>query len=399
VKYSCYLLWLEGVQPELLDQLPALAGLAQQGVDLRLAPLPLGEPRQCYYQLATGMGSGRLGRFDAVRPEAYQAVQEADVPEGALGHLLPDVLRARRLPVLEKELTSAGELEALQELIEQPYALALVRVRNTAMWSMSKLEALTERFMALANGHVAVLTDVWAGPVHSAVNANDFLADLGLLEVGAPRQRETIVWSETLAYTLGSGQVWVNMRGREPQGIVCAGQEYEEVRTALIRELQQNWRNPSTQEPIVERVFRKEEVYTGDYLFKAPDLVITYRPGYAPSVRAAALDLDGRSVQSFSLGVQSATVQASYARMIASGPTLVQGQRQGGRLVDVLPSLLYLLGQALPYGIDGEVLLPLFTDTYHQQQRVEWADDESDMLSDEEEGMIVDRLRSLGYLG
>lgn len=397
MRHSCYLLWLSGVEAELLAQIASLPLLASEGVELHVTPLPLSEQQQCAYQILTGMGAGSLGRFDAVRPEAYQVVDETNTPEGAAGHLLTDVLHARHLAVISLEIERAVELDVLAG---QSYDFALVRLRNAHMLTLETLEALIQRFSALAGAadHLAMLTDVQAATSHTLLNVNDFLADLGLLEVGTPRQREAIIWSETLAYTLGSGQLWVNMRGREQQGVVSAGREYQDVCEALIRELR-NWRDPRTHEPVVAQVFKKEDIYSGDYLFKASDLVITYRSGYAPSAKAFALDFDGQSLQTVQHGASLTSAQAAEARLYIKGPIVAQGQVAYGRTIDILPTLFYLLGQPLPYGIDGEVLLPLFTNEYRTQQRITLADDESDQLSEEEEGMIVDRLRDLGYLG
>jgi hypothetical protein len=397
VKNSLYVLWLEGVSPAQCSQVPSFERLAAQGVDLHLVPLPLNEPQQCYYQVLTGMGAGKFGRFDAVCPDGYRVSEARGIPEGVPGRLLPDILRASRLGVISLGISSADELE---QLVGQTWDFVLVRVRNAHALTSAALETLFQRFKALAApaSHLAVLTDVWSDAPHTYVNVNDFLADIGLLEVGAPRQRSAINWPETLTYGFGSGQLWINLRGREPQGVVSAGREYQEVCDALIRELQTNWLDPRTREPVVAQVLARETLYTGDYLFKAPDLTVVYRPGYAPSTKAFSLDLDGQSVIPVAPSRES-SVEAPYARMIVAGPSLEPGQKLNARLIDIVPSTMYLLGQPVPYGVDGEVLLSLFTSAYRQQQGVELAADERDMLSSEEEGMIVERLRDLGYLG
>src|SRR5581483_8001633 len=177
--------------------------------------------------------------------------------------------------------------------------------------------------------HLFVLTGVSSPSPRTLVNVNDFLADEGLLEVRQPRSRATIIWSETLAYGLGTGQIWVNLRGREPQGIVNSGREYQEVCNVLIRELRTNWLDSVTYEPVVEQVFKKDEIYTGEYLFKAPDLTVVYRPGYAASPNATNLDLDGESILSaqqtdhVAVASDPGQSQAPYARLIAGGPSLV----------------------------------------------------------------------------
>lgn len=392
MKNSLYMLWLEGIDPSLLSNVPEISELLQHGVDVKLTPQPIIEAGQCYYQTLTGLASGNLGRFDAVRPEGYRIQDNTETPEGALNHTLPEIARSRKLNTTSIEIQSEAELDAFAG---HTYDLALVRLRNADILTTQALSAVVKKCLELATteAHFVVLTDVWNVASKAFVNVNDYLADVGLLEVSEPRQQGSIVWGETLAYGLGSGQIWVNLRGRETQGVVGSGREYQEVCNALIRELKTNWLDPETKEPIVEQVYKKDELYTGDYLFKAPDLVTMYRSGYLASKKAVALALDGESVLPVA---EKGVPQAPYARFIASGPSLEQGRTTQAKLVDVVPSVLYLLGQALPHTLDGEVVKPLFTSVYLEQTPIHHVED---ALSNEEEGMIVDRLRDLGYLG
>ena len=395
MKNSTFLLWLEGVDPNLLTTIPSLAKLAAGGVDLRLTPLPLVEKGVCYYQTLTGMGSAKFGRFDTVHPERYQACSDTGIPEGALGHLLPDVLRAHKLVVTFLE---AKDRQSLDALANQTLDCAMIRFLNAGNASVDEIDALVQRCTELATpgAHLVVLTDVWKPVPQKLVNVNDFLADTGLLEVGSTRNRADINWTETLAYGLGTGQVWINLQGRELQGIVGSGREFQKVSEALVNELSTNWLDPQTQEPVVERVLRKEEAYSGDYLFKAPDLVVVFRPGYSASPKAIELDFDGMSV---SENGSTLSKVAPYARLLASGPNLVSGLVETGSLIDVVPTVMYLLGQPIPMHLDGSVISSIFTQAYRQQTPVQHMENEDDLLSDEEEGMIVDRLRDLGYLG
>jgi hypothetical protein len=394
MKNTVFILWLEGVNPELLSAVPSLTKLAQNGVDIRLTPTPLAEKDVCYYQTLTGMGSGKLGRFDAVRPEGYSAIRETSIPEGSLGRLLPDVLRSRKLAVTFLE---AREHTTLETLAEGDYDCALVRYAGGQL-NAATIDTLVQHSSELATseGHLVVLTDVWHQEPGKFVNTNDFLADVGLLEVGEPRTRDGIVWPEALTYGLGTGQIWINLRGREKQGSVSSGQEYQEVREALINELRTNWRDPQTGELVVEQVLKKEDAYTGDYLFKAPDLIVIYRPGYAASPQSIMLDFDGASV---SKARASSQALAPAARLIASGPRLAQGLTETAHLVDFMPSVMYLLNQPIPVHVDGTVILPMFTQSYRQQTAIQHTDDSDTSLSEEDEGLIVDRLRDLGYLG
>jgi predicted AlkP superfamily phosphohydrolase/phosphomutase len=239
-----------------------------------------------------------------------------------------------------------------------------------------------------------VLTDVWCEPVAKFINVNNFLADIGLLEVNSPRSRATIDWAETLAYFMGNGQVWINLSGREPQGSVVPGHEYRQVCQAIQKELS-NWKDPDTGEAILKEVLRREDAYSGEYLFKAPDLIVEYQPGYAASPQAMVLDFD--TVAMYAMGT-AGTSRAPHARLIASGPNLVSGHKERARTVDVMPNVMYLLGQPVPRHVDGTVIPTLFTPLHRQHHPRERIEDDGANLTREEEGYVEDRLRALGYL-
>lgn len=394
MKNSAFVLWLEGVDPLIFSQVPALTELARRGIDLRLTPLPLVEKGVCYYQTLTGMGSGKFGRFDAVHPEGYRAYEEATIPDGVFGRTLPDVLRSHNLAVTFLEVES---MQALDKLVEEAYDCAIVRLLDMGKAKHAEIDAIVRRCIDLATpfAHMIVLTDTWS-QASKLVNVNDFLADVGLLEVSIPRNRAEIIWPETLAYGLGTGQVWINLRGRETQGIVSSGSEYQEVCTALVQELRTKWLDPSTNESVVEQVLRRDEAFMGEYLFKAPDLAVIFRPGYALSPRARDLDFDGIAVQEIRA---AGGATAPYARLVASGPNLVSGLEETGALVDVMPTLMYMLDQPVPSNVDGSVISSIFTQAYLREFPLRYAADNDELLSDEEEGLIVDRLRDLGYMG
>jgi len=368
--------------------------MAAEGVDIHLTPQPLTEKRTCYYQILTGMGAGKFGYFDAVKPVAYHVHLEDGIPDGILGHLLPDILCIRGLAAASVEAKNCDELEAVAQQA-QDCTIVRVSVENDVAAIESLVKRCTEHLAA--GTHLLVLTDVWFEPAVKFVNMNNFLADIGLLEVSTPRSRENIAWTETLAYYLGSGQIWVNLSGREPQGSISPGREYQQVCEALQQELS-TWQDPDTGEAIVRQVLKKEDAYTGEYLFKAPDLIVEYHPGYAASPQAIMLDFDTVAVYAAGSS-KSGKARTPHARLIASGPNLVSGHSENASLVDVMPNVMYLLGQPVPERVDGRVISALFTPSHRQQHRQEHIADDESLLTSEEEGHIEDRLRALGYLG
>src|SRR5690606_29405849 len=82
-----------------------------------------------------------------------------------------------------------------------------------------------------------------------------------------------IDWSPTTAYSAGYGApIFVNLKGRQPQGIVEPGAEYEERIERLIADLRQV-RDPATGEPYFGEIYRPHDLYTGPFLEQAPDLL------------------------------------------------------------------------------------------------------------------------------
>ncbi len=91
-----------------------------------------------------------------------------------------------------------------------------------------------------------------------------------------------IDWKRTKAYgyevlTFPSG-IWLNVKGQRPQGIVNPGTEYDQVRQDLIETLY-TLQDPVTGQQLIPRIYRKEEIYHGRYLDRAPDLIPVWWEG------------------------------------------------------------------------------------------------------------------------
>ena len=81
-------------------------------------------------------------------------------------------------------------------------------------------------------------------------------------------------WTRTLAFSEEANTnpgIWINLAGREPEGCVAA-EDYEAVRDRLIEALLA-WRLPSGA-PVIARALRREEVHRGPFADRAPDIVV-----------------------------------------------------------------------------------------------------------------------------
>jgi predicted AlkP superfamily phosphohydrolase/phosphomutase len=212
-----------------------------------------------------------------------------------------------------------------------------------------------------------------------------------------------IDWSRTKAFSSMSGGeeiIIVNLKGREPQGIVEPGEEYEKLRTQIIQDLE-NARDPRG-ERIVTKAYRREELYKGPYVDLAPDIqFVTRDMGILPR---SDLFVDS---------IYSEPFEHTPALHRENGILFLRGEGIRGTSVveeacleDLAPSLLYMLGVPVPEEMDGKVLLDCFTDKFREANAVAFAEPEAVMksavaartYSAEEEEAIRKTLQGLGYI-
>jgi predicted AlkP superfamily phosphohydrolase/phosphomutase len=226
-------------------------------------------------------------------------------------------------------------------------------------------------------------------------------------EVESTLFTSSVDWEKTQAYAMGAGgNIYINLKGREPSGMVEPGESYERLRHELSEAISQ-MRDPTSGEKIVKRVYRKEEIYQGPYLEQAPDLVIEWQD-YACWGRgrydSQAAVFEAENFLEFSTTPLSGAHRREGV-LFAQGPGIKpSGRIAGARLLDMAPTILSLLNIAPSPEMDGQILKDLFQDeTWRRLQQTLSQENithsESDIsFSPEEEEKISQHLRSLGYL-
>ncbi|EAQ78557.1 alkaline phosphatase family protein [Blastopirellula marina] len=113
-------------------------------------------------------------------------------------------------------------------------------------------------------------------------NVNSWLRDFGYLN---PRECASILtdadWSRTRAYGLGINGLYLNLKGRERDGIVEPGEEQEKLTRQLIARLKSV--RDFNGKQVIRNVYRASEIYAGNATALAPDLIIGYARGYRAS--------------------------------------------------------------------------------------------------------------------
>ncbi len=219
-----------------------------------------------------------------------------------------------------------------------------------------------------------------------------------------------IDWARTQAFSCSHQGIYINAAGRFAGGIVKQGSEYEKLRLRLRDDLLKV-QDPETGERIIEEVFMREEVYTGDKLETMPDLLLRFREERYDSNRYffGAIDFGLRIGQTV-FRQPSPWGRGDHYR---NGISFFRGEGFARSAVapalsieDMAPIILYKLGLPVPSGMATTVVDIPFQPGYLKAHPAHIIEDPAvkaeslpiGSLSAEEEKLIYDRLRDLGYL-
>ncbi len=212
-------------------------------------------------------------------------------------------------------------------------------------------------------------------------------------------------WSRTQAYSFGYyGQIFINLKGREPEGIVEPA-DYEALRDAIAAALM-TIVDPEDGLPVVDRVYKKEELYHGRFLEPAPDLLAIMRD--LTYITRMGYEFAGQRGELFRLPYTDETGSHRLEGIvIAAGPDIAQNQHLPEHIIyDLTPTLLHLQGSPVPDYMDGVVITELLDADWlaaHPVVTVEAEIGERDAAVGSwdaaAEADVTERLKQLGYLG
>jgi len=163
---------------------------------------------------------------------------------------------------------------------------------------------------------------------------------------------EDVDWSRTRAYTMGLNGLYMNVKGREREGIVEAGAESESLKEDLRGKLD-GLVDPASGKVGITGMFDCDAVYAGPYVDNAPDLIVGYGEGF----RASWDSVMGK--------VTTAIFEDNLKAWSGDhcvDPRLVPGVLFSNRkiaiekpaIVDVAPTVIRLFGLELPSYFDGK---------------------------------------------
>ncbi len=202
-------------------------------------------------------------------------------------------------------------------------------------------------------GHVGdeadllLLSDHGFCALQSEVYVNSWLREHGYLRFRKePAETLAEIDPTSRAFCLDPGRIYLNLKGRMPQGCVEPGVEYEELRGELSEGLAALTVPRSNGQRVMERTFRKEELYHGPYEALAPDLVLHSHRGF---------DLKG------GLNARTIFTHKKFTGMHTHDDAFLyirnDGDHRGDvQIVDVLPTILAAMGIPISPFLDGSPL-------------------------------------------
>jgi predicted AlkP superfamily phosphohydrolase/phosphomutase len=163
-------------------------------------------------------------------------------------------------------------------------------------------------------------------------------------------------WARTKAYAIGLSGIYLNLKGREAQGIVPSD-DASSVKAIIAQGLTSLKDHERAGAAAIQRVQPREAVYHGACLSEAPDLSVDFAPGYRVSWSS--------SMGGIALGQFEDNVKKWSGDHIID-PDCVPGvlfmnrpfRGAGARLLDLAPTILAALGAPRGLAMEGESLLP-----------------------------------------
>ena len=202
-----------------------------------------------------------------------------------------------------------------------------------------------------------------------AVNLNTWLVQQGYMVVqgqqpgekkledlfGGGEFWENVDWSRTRAYAMGLGQVYFNLRGREAKGIVSPGAEAKQLADELAVKLVA-MTDPEDGSRIIRNVYKRDEIYSGEYIGNAPELQVGMEDGYRVSWQTT---LGGSPPGIVYANMKKWSGDHGGYDFATTAGVLVTNKRinrNDPSIMDIAPTVLKYFGLPVPGYIDGKPL-------------------------------------------
>jgi predicted AlkP superfamily phosphohydrolase/phosphomutase len=219
---------------------------------------------------------------------------------------------------------------------------------------------------------VLIVSDHGFHSWRKAVNLNTWLVQQGYMGLqtdrGQPGEKklddlfgggefwENVDWSRTRAYAMGLGQIYFNLRGREARGIVSPGAEAKQLAYELSAHLL-TMTDPDDGARIVRSVYKRDDVYSGEFIQNAAELQVGMEDGYRVSwqttLGGSPKGIVYPNMKKWSGDHGGYDFATTAGVLIANRPL----SAQPASIIDIAPTVLKVFGVQIPTTVDGKPLL------------------------------------------
>ncbi|MFH0832894.1 MAG: alkaline phosphatase family protein [Candidatus Aenigmatarchaeota archaeon] len=210
------------------------------------------------------------------------------------------------------------------------------------------------------NTSLIVFSDHGFSSFERAVSINNWLVENGYMTLANKPDNDAgelfshVDWSRTEAYALGFSSIYVNLKGREAQGIVEQS-NYESLLDEIIEKLSK-LKDDKNSKKVITSLYKGEEIYSGEFVKDAPDIVIGFEPGYRMSWQTA---MGGTADSVLMDNGEEWTGDHLIDRSHVPGVifTNFKLKKENPEIIDIAPTVLTILNLTIPKEMDGKSLV------------------------------------------
>ena len=240
-----------------------------------------------------------------------------------------------------------GSVDSIQHMFWRAMQDKNSQYKDTIMSYYRKMDDIVGKTMRKMdkNTTLIILSDHGFGPFDYEVNLNNWLKDNGYMvlrdEAGSSTGMfDQVDWNKTRAYAVGYNGIFINLKGRETQGIVDK-KDYKKLTSEIIKKLS-DLKNPSSGEKVIKRILTKENLGALTVDIDSPDLFIGFYKGTRSSWEGA-VGITGPNVME--------PRQSRWSGDHLFDPSEVPGvlfinkklNIKNPRIIDIIPSILNIL--------------------------------------------------------
>lgn len=258
------------------------------------------------------------------------------------------------------------------------------------------------------NTSIVILSDHGFSEYNKGLDVHAWLVKNGFAEIDKNRLSITKMDEESgewliRPFDMKKSRVYTNYgSGANYFGLklnLKVAKDEKKIENELIKKLKETF-EPDTGKKVIKNVYRKEEIFKGDKLEEMPDIIVEMIDNYHNFMTEwpkKCLELPITNLPQGYLGHRRKGI------MIMKGPHFRKGVEIEAEIVDLAPTILYLMDLPVAQDMDGRVLKEAINEEYLSSHPIKFVESYGVAFHPEieEKGLTqeqIKRLKSLGYL-